>query len=159
VAPVTARDAARLRAEVLHELGNLSRALDDIRVRKDARDETTTYAVALLLMNYYTGAEHLFRHVALHFGGVPPGGDRWHQQLLEDMALDIEGVRPPVLSAGTCEAMGRLMRFRHVVRNLYAWTLRRADIDVLLGEIDATHAALVADLHGFSEFLASLASG
>lgn len=86
---------------------NLSRVTDAITVRKDATDETATYALALLLTNYYTGAERIFQRVASVLGGVPRAGDRWHAQLLEDMSLDIPGVRPALLRASTTDALQR----------------------------------------------------
>lgn len=159
MAPVTAQDALRVRAEIVNQLGNLSNVAREITKRRPACDDTTTYAIALLLMNYYTGVEHVLRHIARQFGGLPPAGEHWHQQLLSDAALDIEGVRPPVLSAATAETLGRLLRFRHIVRNLYAWTLRRAEMDALVGEIEACHASVQADLGMFGEFLMSLAKG
>ena len=72
------------------------------------------------------------------------------------MTLEIEGVRPAVLSQPTCESLGRLPRFRHVVRNLCAWRLRRADIDALIDELAEAHASLDAELRTFTDFLASL---
>jgi hypothetical protein len=50
-------------------------------------------------MNYYTGAERLFRRVAAQLGGIPPQSDRWHAHLLEGMALDLPKVRPALLIA------------------------------------------------------------
>lgn len=152
-------EASRLRAELASELGELGRVRAEITQRRDARDDTATYALALLLMNYYTGAERIFRRIAAHLGGLPPTSDRWHAQLLEDMALDLSGVRPAVLARDTVERLARLMRLRHVLRNLYAWSVHRDELDIHVASLDATHAAVVADLELFDEFLATLAQG
>jgi hypothetical protein len=158
VVALTPRDATRLRAELDSELGELGRVVHEIESRRDARDDTTTYALALLLMNYYTGAERIFRRIAAHFGGTPPVGDRWHAQLLEDMALDLPAIRPPVLRAETVRRLERLLRLRHVLRNLYAWVLRRSELDPHVAEIGDAHAALASDLAEFAIFLQGLSA-
>ena len=54
MAPMSAADAVRLRAELAKELAELSRVRDEILSRRSQRDDTTTYALALLLMNYFS---------------------------------------------------------------------------------------------------------
>jgi hypothetical protein len=156
VAALKPEDATRLRAELASDLRELTRVRDEIAQRRDARDDTTTYALALLLMNYYTGTERIFRRVAAQLGGLPPATDRWHAQLLEDMALDLPGLRPAVLARGTAERLARLLRLRHVLRNLYAWAVQRDELDAHVTELDGVHGAVVADLSSFDEFLAVL---
>jgi hypothetical protein len=59
MAPVTAQDAARLAAEIESERQHLDHTVAEIQARTSATDDTTIYALALLLMNYYTGAEKM----------------------------------------------------------------------------------------------------
>ena len=158
MAPVTAQDAARLAAEIESERRHLDQTVAKIQSLTSATDDTTTYALALLLMNYYTGAEKIFQRIAALLGGIPPAGDRWHTQLLEDMALDIPAVRPAVLRKETADALSGLLRFRHAIRNLYAWTIRRADMDVHFAALADLHQRLGADLDGFRSFLGGLSA-
>lgn len=155
---LNAAAAARLRAELDHDLTQLARVRDQIAVRASATDETTTYALALLLMNYYTGVEKLLRRVALNFGGLPPAGERWHAGLLEGLTIDLPGLRPPLLRASTAERLADLLRFRHAVRHLYAWTIRRTDIDRLVTGLPALHDDVAADARSFGSFLDRLAA-
>ena len=62
------------------------------------------------------------------------------------MTLDIPPSRPAVLDRSTADRLARLLGFRHVTRNLYAWTLRREDMDALLSEISEAHRGLERDL-------------
>ncbi len=149
----------RLRAEIQSELESLTRVVGEIMNRRDAGDETTLYALALLLQNYYTGAEHIFQRVANQLGGSPPSGARWHLELLDDMALELPGVRPAVIGHAAHEPLSRLLRLRHILRNLYAWTLRREELDPHIDELESTHQALEADLGRFADFLMALARG
>lgn len=46
--------------------------------------------------------------------------DRWHQALVEKMALDIPGLRPALIEdAGRLRQVKELVKFRHRLRNLY----------------------------------------
>jgi hypothetical protein len=155
---VSREEILRLVAELGQGLAELAKTRDAVVSRKDADDETTTYALALLLMNYYTGAERMFRRIATYFGGIPQG-ERWHVELLHDMTLEIPEVRPRALTASTRDRLEALLRFRHVVRNLYAWTLRRDELQIHVSELAETHAALERDLAEFDRFLRELASG
>ena len=49
-------------------------------------------------------------------------------ELLDGMALAVEGVRPPLVSEATRELMHEARKFRHVVRHKYALHLKRRDV-------------------------------
>ncbi len=70
MAAVTVQEAARLLAEIESERAHVERGAADIISRRSATDETTTYALALLRMNYYTGAERIFHRIATLLGGA-----------------------------------------------------------------------------------------
>jgi hypothetical protein len=63
-----------------------------------------------------------------------------------------------VLRGDTTESLRSLLRLRHALRNLYAWTIRRADLDAHVAHIEATHRALGEDLGAFCVFLDALAA-
>ena len=42
-------------------------------------------------------------------GGVPRG-DAWHRQLLHDMALDLPGLRPPLLTPSLATDLAEYLR-------------------------------------------------
>lgn len=103
-------DAVRLGAEIRHELDNLERTRRDLEMRRDDVSDTATYALSLLLMNYYSGTEKIFQRIAILLGGFSTASDRWHAQLLEDMTLELPGIRPAVVSRDTAEELGQLRR-------------------------------------------------
>lgn len=127
---MNAQDAARLLAEIENERRNLDHAAAEIDSRRAATDDTTSYALALLLMNYYTGAERIFQRIAALLGGLPPA-----------------------------ERLAGLLRFRHAIRNLYAWTIRRAEMDIHIAALPEHHHRLTADLERFGSFLRRLVAG
>lgn len=53
--------------------------------------------------------------------GNIPSGHNWHQELLQQMHMEISDLRPAVLSAEAMKMLDEFLRFRHVVRNIYAF--------------------------------------
>lgn len=55
-------------------------------------------AVALNLHGFYAGLERIFKTIADRIDQTVPEGGSWHQELLEQMNAELNGIRPPVLS-------------------------------------------------------------
>ena len=64
-------------------------------------------------------------------GGTPSQGEGWHRRLLERMAMATD-TRPAVLHESTQQELQEYLRFRHLVRNLYADELRPEPIQRLI---------------------------
>ncbi len=109
--------------------------------------------IGAILHDFYTGIEHLFEKIAPELNGGLPAGASWHRELLENMALDLPGVRPPVLGSETVHALGEFLRFRHLFRNLYGFKLEWTRIRSLLDRLPETWKAVEADLDRFLAFL------
>lgn len=54
-------------------------------------------ALATMLHSFYTGIENIFKRIAVEIDGAPPGGDTWHRDLLNSMAVPA-GKRDAVIS-------------------------------------------------------------
>ena len=71
------------------------------------------------------------------------------------MATD---TRPAVLNESTQQDLQEYLRFRHLVRNLYADELRPEPIQRLIEQLQHTWPKLQADITGFQRWLRSIAS-
>jgi len=80
-------------------------------------------AIALNLHGFYTGVERIFIAIAQNIDLWQPNREQWHRELLEQMSVDIPAVRPRIISESTRDKLDELRRFRHVVRNIYAYRL------------------------------------
>lgn len=86
-------------------------------------------SAALNLHDFYTGLERIFEQIASVVDkSVPSAHDR-RRELVRQMAVDVPGLRPRVISAETAAAIDEYRRFRHVVRNVYAFELDPEPID------------------------------
>jgi hypothetical protein len=110
-------------------------------------------SAALNLHGFYAGVERLCEAIALQLDGSLPKGEAWHRDLLDQMTLDLAGLRPPILSPAVRQALDAYRRFRHVVRNVYAENLDPLRVGELAERLPALWGQLKSELTGFAEFL------
>ena len=149
--------AARIRQEVP--------ALDAVAARAKgawagvagAEDDYLVDAAALNLHGFYAGLERVFVAVAGRVDGSLPGGANWRQELLQQMAAEILGVRPAVLDSELAARLEPYHGFRHVVRNVYAQKLDRQRVGALVADLPCVWAAVSACLTDFADALEAIA--
>ncbi|MFZ1465378.1 MAG: hypothetical protein WAV60_15115 [Anaerolineae bacterium] len=149
--------AGRIRAES-QELARVVERTD--RIWQQALTSSDDYyvdATALNLHGFYAGLERLLEIIADGVDQAKPGGAHWHDELLRQMAAEIPGVRPPVLSQETRDRLDRYRGFRHVVRNVYTYNLDPEQIGVLVKQLAPTMARVAHELTAFAEFLEQVA--
>lgn len=84
-------------------------------------------------------------------------GEGWHRRLLERMATTTEQ-RPVVIKEATQVGLQEYLRFRYLVRNLYADELRPEPIALLLRQLPPLWQLIQEDLLEFRHWLRSTAS-
>ena len=115
-------------------------------------------AAALRLHSFYTAVERCLLLISrVVNGGTPSKGEGWHRRLLERMATATEQ-RPAVLKEATQVGLQEYLRFRHLVRNLYADELRPEPIALLLRQLPPLWHLIQEDLVEFRHWLRSTAS-
>jgi hypothetical protein len=115
-------------------------------------------SLALNLHSFYNGLERIFETIARGLDPTFPSGERWHHNLLEQMAQEIPGVRPAVLSAQSVERLDEFLAFRHRVRNLYGFNLEAKRLRELLERLPAAWQSAKADVETFRSLLQQAAS-
>jgi len=145
----TATRLARLVREVEPDRQALDRLHAELqayapRLRSDPADRPLQALVAIDLHDYYTAAETLFERVARLLDGDVPGGDRWHRDLLQQMATDLLPVRGALLRGEDLPWLEDLLKFRHFLRHAYAVTLGAAPLLARADDVQRRHPHLVA---------------
>lgn len=120
---------------------------------KQTQDEDFLQAAALSLQNYYMGVERIFEEVAKQVDQALPTGLSSHQQLLEQMRLEIPATRPAVLSAETVPQIDTFRAFRHVVMHRYGFELQPQRVSELVEQLANCHELLSRDVQNFCQLL------
>jgi len=122
---------------------------------EEPKNELDLRLYGSFLHDFYTCVERIFREIATGIDGEIPDGESWHSDLLEQMALELPGVRKPVLSITTKEELHEFLRFRHVFRNVYGFELNWEKILTLMEK----YAAIYTDVESsFRRFLAFIST-
>ena len=139
----------RLRAEIMSDRRAVTEQLDvlqglDLATASPSSGDIARAAIAL--HHVYSGIETVLLRVAREVDGGEPGGPDWHQALLDTMGLDIEGVRPALVSGATLTHLRALLAFRHFFRHAYAVALDPERLSELRRLTDDARPGLEADL-------------
>jgi hypothetical protein len=113
------KSAARLQllaAEVRAEVGRIARTVEEIagsraEIAQPDVPRLLLYGAAALLETFYSGVEKLLARIAGTFGALPDG-HAWHRRLLDDAALDLPKLRPPILTDSTVRLLEPYPAFR-----------------------------------------------
>ena len=152
--------AGRIRKD-LDELERLvtrvERALE-IACKRPEESDFLIDSIALNLHGVYSGLERLFQQIAAIVDDSVPSGKEWHRELLEQMSINVIGVRPPVISENTSQILDEFLRFRYVVRNVYNLSLDGERIIKLVQQLRPVFTRVNNELISFADFLEHVGS-
>jgi len=134
---------AKLDAFQAHELAQLGRV------------PITASYLADLIDSIYTCLETLFLRISRFFENELES-DRWHQDLLDKMRIEISGVRKAVLSDATYRRLREILRFRHFRRYYFEMDYDWDKLDFLSRKLTELRSLIATDLDKFLEFLSQL---
>jgi len=147
-------------AEIKDEVLKLEILVQKLLSQKNRTgEEEVAESAALRLHNFYTGCERIFKLIASEVNGGVSHELDWHKRLLTQVALEIDSVRPAVISLQTRKDLEELLRFRHVVRNIYGFELEAKRIEDLINLATGVHRRFVKEIETFIDFLMAIYNG
>lgn len=149
-----------LASRVLNEIASLEVVVARVETAWKAaaanNDELYFDSAALNIHGFYSGLERVFEKIASAVDGSVPQGVNWHQELLNQMALEIPNVRPAVISEKTRNQLDTYRGFRHVIRNVYTYHIRPDKMKPLAKGIRRLFKQVEKELAAFSRFIENL---
>ena len=112
--------------------------------------------VGYYLHNLYNAFESIFQSIAEAFENDIADKSRWHSLLLRRMTLDIEGIRPRLLSDEAYQCLDELRRFRHLFRSMYASSLDVERLKLVLNKARRLETLYRTDIDRFLNYLDQL---
>ena len=154
------RHLAELRTDLQVERAKLSVLVESLAALQRAWEvpdgsQERCDAAALRLQSLYAGIERCLVQIVRVLNGGPPDGADWHRRLLDRMTVPTE-VRPALLDAATARGLAELLRFRQVVRHLYAYELEPDQVQRLLWRALELWPAVEQHLDAFDGWLQEL---
>ena len=153
------KEGAVLAARILTELKEISKLVFRIEQAwekaKKREDDFYLDSVALNLHGFYSGLERIFEKIAASVDGSVPAGANWHKELLNQMSMEIAGIRPAVISSDLKHKLEEYRGFRHVVRNVYTYHLNPEKVEPLVDHVQEVFSNSEKELSAFAEFLQS----
>ena len=127
------------------------------RVNQNPADQDFYVAAAALhLHDFYNGLERLFEMIATEIDQAMPRGRSWHRDLLIQVTLPLTDIRPAVLTRETAHQLDEYLRFRHVVRSIYALHLDTERVGTLVAGLSSTYERVREEMEVFTHFLERL---
>ena len=152
--------ADRIRQELVQIDRVVSRCSEAMALAR-VQDDPSFYveAAALNLYGFYNGAERVFQMILRHVDGGKWKGERWHREVLDRVAQEREGIRPPVISGDFHDSLVEYLGFRHIARNIYGFDLRVPGVTELVEGLEPLWKRLRDEFTSFAEFLEKRSEG
>lgn len=120
-------------------------------VSREGKSRKNGLVVAGLLENYYTAAETVMFRIAQAFGNSIDG-ECWRSDLLHRLNIEVDGIRPRLLTDDSHSDLDELRRFRHFKGYYYRIEYDWDKLDFLIRKLERLHSRFVHELNAFREF-------
>jgi hypothetical protein len=115
----------------------------------DLSSDLARRAIGSYLHDYFSAVEKIASHVCRATEEGMPNGDNWHYQLIFNMSLELDGLRPRLFSKELLDLLNELRGFRHVFRNIYGINLDSNKELALLKKLSKISRMLRKDISSF----------
>lgn len=152
-------NAAILKSEILRDLQKLENLFEKLAASNKKFKEQKEYAFlvesAFYVNQVYTGFERMFRNIADSFENSVDEKS-WHKSLLDRMTLDIENIRPPVISESNYRFLDEIRAFRHFFRHTYDFDLDEEKFSIVASNALELRKTYKTDIEKFLRFIDEL---
>ena len=148
-----------LKSDLLNDINKIEKIFDRFHRAYDSFLNANEYSrlveSAFYVNQIYSGFERILKNVDVIFENSIVDLD-WHKSLLEKMALNIEGIRPSVISKKTSSLLNELRGFRHFFRHAYDVDIDKRKFGIVADSIIELENLYKSDFEKFIQFLDKL---
>lgn len=153
----------RLLADIKHDLAAVAGLATQIKILNDEINgkpgplaDRDMMLMAAYLHHFYTGLESMLERISQNIdGGIGKRGD-YHRELLRSMTMEIDGIRPRVITPDLMDELDDYRGFRHMFRHAYAGELRWKKMSHLAENAEIIYSLMETSLQRFNVFLECL---
>lgn len=138
----------------IENLQRLNEEMNYLLVRiKDEPTFIEIRATASILHDFYSALEKIFEKIALSIDNNLPKGEKWHIELLTQMAKPFPNIRSSVISEDLFEKLKKYLDFRHLFRHIYGFELKWSRIKSLCQEMENVLKKFKEEIESFLNIL------
>lgn len=146
-----------LEAKIVSELNKikvLKKELDELKKTLNLKNPNNfeKAAIGYSLHNFYNGCENIFKNISQFFENNFTTY-RYHRDLLERMILEIDGIRPRVISDELYLILEDFLGFRHKFRHSYSFELDWDREKLVLDKFDKAFSLFNKEINRFIDLL------
>lgn len=123
---------AVLKAQIDSQIGEIENIYAKIEKRKQIEGITAVESISYQLHNLYSAFEDLFKTIAKAFENHINDISQYHIELLKRMTINMEGIRPSLISKESYMLLDSLRGFRHFFRRAYGYEIDERKVDIVL---------------------------
>jgi hypothetical protein len=147
--------------KIIRLIATIEKDLSDLETLKNEMDEIDIHTahpriLGSILHDFYTGVEKIFLRVASDLEGGQPQGKSWHKDLLDEMAIGLDGIRPAVINEELRVKLEEYLRFRHLFRGIYGFQLSQNRLEIIFESFDDIYKDFNHAIKNFIKFLRSI---
>ncbi|MEW5804501.1 MAG: hypothetical protein AB1847_20605 [bacterium] len=110
---------------------------------------------AFYVNQMYSAFENMFKNIARTFENNIEQ-DYWHKSLLERIGLDIQGIRPALISEESFQCLNELRAFRHFFHHAYGVDIDKEKFRIVAEEASRIRRLFSEEIKRFFLFLDKL---
>jgi len=135
------------------ELENLAELQGEMQRIKSEKEIVFQRSKGSILHDFYNCCERVFKKIALEVNSGYEESEKWHKNLLYQMTIPVQGVRPRVISDELAADLDEFLAFRHLFRNIYGFELKGDRIDYLVGKFERVAEKFRREVQNFLIYL------
>jgi len=155
------RQIALFLADFDHQVSQIEKIYDLLDTRSNALGGKNIAPESIessgyWLHNLFCAYEDLFKIVSAFWENDIRNDGAFHRTLIRRMVLNIEGVRPALLSEKSFQHLDELRGFRHAFRHVYSYGLDEERVTYLFKKVMKEKNSVLGELNIFRKKVASL---
>ena len=148
-----------LKSEIKTDIEKIERLVNRFKEAYGSFNKTHEYSKlvesAFYANQIYSGFERLLKNIADVFENSV-SMDSWHKSLIERMTINVEGIRPAVISIESFKALNELRAFRHFFRHAYDTDIDEKKFAIVAENVFKLEEQYREDFSKFIKFLDNL---
>ncbi len=132
---------------------NLIKIIKEINKEPDLKEKSF---IGYTLHNLYCAFENIFKNISVFFENQIDSNYQYHINLLKRMKLDIEEIRPRIISDDMFIYLDELKKFRHLFRYSYDYELNYNKMKIVINSASKLKNLYKNEFNKFLKFLNKL---